>query len=440
MSQLRAVKDKPALRKFRDHIEFINNEDGILTASSIFFVILFLLLGGLAVDYTNGVRAKAHLQATADAASLAAVQDLPDETIALVTAKQFAALNAPENRYGAVIANNDIVFGNWNPLTRSMEFGDRPYNAVSVIVHRRKSDNNPVPTFLLRLGGIFSWNVQARSIAIRTLENAGPCSSGGLFSKGVVYSGSNNDYIDFFCLHGDQGVTIQSNNTFQSGTIISMNDHEEDFVESQDNVIPEGTLKSAEYEFPLIKDIPILRRELEKGDLSRLPDFITRVEPLDEITDSTVLVSGTLYIVDGVADFGSNVTIKNIAVVARKEIKTGSNVTMTNSFFVTNDKILFGSTNEFGSSDFCDTEKYSIQAYSGDNIEFGSQSLFQGMQLAAGGEIKLGSELRGIMGLYGQSAGNVDYGSADEYGGCPNGLSSQIESGEDSKPVFGLVY
>lgn len=62
------------------------------------------------------------------------------------------------------------------------------------------------------------------------------------------------------------------------------------------------------------------------------------------------------------------------------------------------------------------------------------------MQLASAGEIKLGSELRGIKGLYGQAAGNVDYGSADTYGGCPDGLVGQFDEGEDSKPVFGLVY
>lgn len=322
------------MSKFRDHIEFFKNEDGVITPPAIIFVILFLLLGGLAVDYTSGVKAKAHLQATADAASLATVQDLPDEAIALVAARRYAALNAPEAKYGAVIDNSDVVFGNWNPVTRSMEFGDRPYTAASVVVHRRKSDNNAVPTFLLRLGGILTWNVQAKSIAIRAYVErvAGPCSSGGLFSKSNVYSGSNNTYIDSFCLHGDLGVKIGSNNTFAPGTTISMNDHEEDFEESSDNDIPDGTLGSAIYEFPLLDLIPGLRNDLGSGDHSRLPEFIKFVERVKEITDSTELVEGTLYIVDEVADFGSNVTINNIAVVAGKEIKTGSNVIMTNSF------------------------------------------------------------------------------------------------------------
>lgn len=400
------------------------------------------MLGGLAVDYTNGVKAKAHLQAVADAGALAGVQDLPDEAIANTTVKQFVALNAPESNYGIVVKNEDIVFGTWNPTTRSLEFGNPPYNAVSVVVHRRQSGDNPVPTLLLRLGGILSWDVQARAIAIRGISEqiAGPCSSGGLFTKGVVYSGSKNDYVDSFCLHGEQGVTIQSTNTFAPGTVISMNDHENDFVQSSDNIIPEGTLASSTYDFPLIDLIPGLESDLSSGDRSRLPDFITQVIRVNEITSSTELVEGALYIVTEVADFGSNITLNNIAVVAGKEIKTGSNVIMTNTFLVTNEKILFGSANDFGSADFCDQGTYSIYAYSGNNIEFGSESLFQGMQLAAAGEIKLGSELRGMNGLYGQAAGNIDYGSADVYGGCPEGLIGEFDSGEESKPVFGLVY
>ena len=66
-------------------LEFIDDTDGLATIWSIYMAVLFLIIGGLALDYTSAERSVAHLQATSDAIALAAVQDLPDEVQSLVT-------------------------------------------------------------------------------------------------------------------------------------------------------------------------------------------------------------------------------------------------------------------------------------------------------------------------------------------------------------------
>jgi hypothetical protein len=139
-----------------------------------------------------------------------------------------------------------------------------------------------------------------------------------------------------------------------------------------------------------------------------------------------VLTPNTLYIVNDVADLGSNRTVENIAIVAVKEVKTGSNVILRNVVLATNDKILFGSSNDFGSSNYCDSGNYSVYAFAGDNIEFGSESLIRGTQLVTRKMLKLGSTLRGLQGVYGEALEDIDYGSADVFGGCPGGLTSGV--------------
>jgi hypothetical protein len=167
---------------------------------------------------------------------------------------------------------------------------------------------------------------------------------------------------------------------------------------------------------------------VDTGDLASagLPNYITQVQFVKNITSSTTLQPNTLYVVEEVADIGSNRTVSEIAIVAGKEVKTGSNVRMHNVVFATLDKILFGSSNDFGTSDFCDRGSYSIYAFAGDNIEFGSQSLIRGMQMASRNMIKLGSELRAADGVYAEASNDVLYGSADSLEGCASGLSSEI--------------
>ena len=52
--------------------EFLSDEGGVGTVWGLLWFILFVGIGGLAVDTTNGFRVQTMLQATADAAAHAA--------------------------------------------------------------------------------------------------------------------------------------------------------------------------------------------------------------------------------------------------------------------------------------------------------------------------------------------------------------------------------
>jgi len=137
----------------------VGNQSG----QALVFVTIALvpLIGmiGLVADLGHAYYGQRALQASADAAALAGASKLPDTTQALATAKQYGttkgAKNAPAN-----IANVSELIS--TRCATSMP-GCFPHNVLSV------NETAPVKTSFLRLFGVDTINVHARSTA------CGPC-------------------------------------------------------------------------------------------------------------------------------------------------------------------------------------------------------------------------------------------------------------------------
>jgi hypothetical protein len=296
-----------------------------------------------------------------------------------------------------------------------------------VTARRADTNDNALRTLLMSLIGVDRLQVSATSIMATLGDLPAECSGSGLFSRSRVMSGSNNRYLNNYCLFGHRGVEIGSDTFFQVGTIIQM-PRLSDFRQSGNNSGVVAALREAPRNLQLPDQVVPIMTAMRTGDLSvaGLPSFITRVERRNSISPSTVLIRNTLYIIRDVADLGSDRNVSDIAIVAGIEIKTGSNVTLNNVILATNGKITFGSNLSFGTRDFCERGAYSVYAFAVDNIEFGSSSLIRGMQMASRNMIKLGSQLRAADGVYGEAISNIEYGSADSMAGCPTGLTSEV--------------
>lgn len=159
-----------AMRKFRLH-KFAEDIRG---SASVFMVCILpavLALGGLAIDGANAWRTRAIMQSTADAASLAAVMDLPNEDAARQSALTYAAKNMPAASNGAVLATADVIIGRWNPDTRVFTPGGTPKNAVQTTVKRSASNNNALPTSLLTLIGQNKWDIVTTAISSKAVND-----------------------------------------------------------------------------------------------------------------------------------------------------------------------------------------------------------------------------------------------------------------------------
>ncbi len=167
---------------------FLRDQQGsilMLLASSTMMIVGFT---GLAVDggYLYAVRSQ--LQATADAAALAAATQLDvDEASVTIAAMDNAEKNMPAADHGTVLTNADVVLGNWDGDTwtfipkkgttaepgkaclNAMPQEKNPncvtVNAVKVTTRRAQANGNPVQLFFASALGIGTVDVVTESIA-----------------------------------------------------------------------------------------------------------------------------------------------------------------------------------------------------------------------------------------------------------------------------------
>ena len=400
--------------------EFLSDEAGGGTIWGLLWFILLVGIGGMAVDTTNAYRNQTMMQATADAAAHAGVQSLPDEVDAVNTALEYAEKNMASADYGELLAVEDVDIGIWDVPSRTFTplgagAGALP-NAVRVTLRSTAATGNAVPVNFLRIAGLMEWNITVQAVAVMgRFENL--CLNSGFLSNGMVYSGSTNDYVNNICIHGDLGVKIGSTNTFESGVSVSMINLD-DLVQSQENVgLPEALNEQA-MDLPLTTQIPTIVAGLMDGSYVP-PGFITEGPVfLEYLPSNENLVPGTLYVIEQVVDFGSNVTVSNIAVVSHEIIKSGSNVAFSNVLLASTNMVTLGSESLIGATDYCDTGIGEVHIFSGPEYSAGSQSAYSGVQLIGGAQVKLGSELLSLVGINVQAREDLFWGSAENYGGC----------------------
>ena len=416
--------------------EFLSDESGGGTVWSLLWFMVLVAICGLAVDSTNGYRVQTMMQATADASAHAAVQSLPDETDAVITALDYVEYNMASADYGTLLSVDEVDIGTWAPATRTFIDGNTPANAVRVTLRSTAATGNPVPVNFLRIIGLMEWNITVQAIA--AVGVLGNCLYGGFLSYGKVYSGSTNDYVDKLCIHGDLGVKVGSTNYFEDGVTVTMADSLDLLEASQDNEGLEAALGvDDDMYLPLVGQVSSIVEGL-KGVTYVPPGFIVEQKvilgPGEYIKDVT-LVPGTLYVSHEVVDFGSGssgapLQISDIAVVSTQEIKTGSFVELSNVLIATTGKVTLGSENQIGTDAYCNSGKGAVHIFAGGEYSAGSQSTYSGVQLVGEGIVKLGSELTSMKGINVQAGGDIFWGSAELYGGCaPPDLYNPIQAG-----------
>jgi len=128
---------------------------------------LTVLLGfaAIAIDLGQQTAMRSQLEATADAAALAAAAQLPDESKARKKALEYVEANMPEAAHGHVLREEDIVFGTWYSDTRRFVEDGPVANAVEITVRRGTINGNPAPTFFLHIFGYDHADLSAQSLA-----------------------------------------------------------------------------------------------------------------------------------------------------------------------------------------------------------------------------------------------------------------------------------
>ena len=117
------------------------------------------------IDMGHILYIQSELRAAADAAALAATDELDDEDAAKALAVQYAELNMPITQNGNVVDPDDVILGNWDTDTSTFTAAATPTNAVQVTARRSSANGNAIGLYFAKLIGFDSKDVSVLAVA-----------------------------------------------------------------------------------------------------------------------------------------------------------------------------------------------------------------------------------------------------------------------------------
>ncbi len=422
---------------------FISDEQGGGTVMGLLWFMLLVGICGLAVDSTNGFRARTMLQATADATALAAVIDLPNSNAAVATAVAYSAENMGIDINGSVLDPQDVLIGLWDPVNIALDTSALIPDSVMITVRQTEENSNPVPVNFLRIIGLTSWDVQAQAVAQRFVP---ACLRDGLLARGVVDISSNNDFVNQICVHGQQGVAMQNHNTYEDGVIVSMPDPATMLTIPSGGMTSNPGLPEALRENILdprqinhLDEIMAKLRgpSLDTGLFPVIPSYITNLNviPVNKNYNFNGYTQGRIYVVECNSNqqigIPSNITLANIVVIAECSINVGANANLSNVVLASTaigngaiplDKanISFSANVDLGVPDNCN-QGGGVQIFSAASVHFSSSMTIHGLQVVAAGDVELGARDEGINGISVQAGQDITLTSNNAFGLCSGG-------------------
>lgn len=426
------------LRRFRSRVpaRFLRDVRGSATVQNVLWLLLLIGLGGVAVDTTNAYRMKTMLQATADAAALAAAHDLPDADLARETALAYVEANMPSAVHGAVVREADVQIGAWNAATGAFEIDESAGEAVRVVLGRDGERGAMLGALMLRMFGHDGFRVSAGAVALRAAGAASaPCFEGGFFTAGRVESNTNNRYAPGFCLHGEAGVTMNANNEFQPGSGLSMA-NAATLVQGANNRGVNEALVERSHELTLAPRVAELIAAARAGE--GLPDWIDGAAQSVSRMPRTP-ARGALYLVNGAVTVRSNTVIEDVAIIATGAITVAANTELRNVVLMSDSHVTFNSNIEIGDDSFCDGGTYSVYIFAGGNVTLNSNVTLRALQIAAGGWLTMNSNNDTARGVIAEAMSGIVYNSNLDFGGCGEALESPFAPPPEAERVASVL-
>jgi Flp pilus assembly protein TadG len=194
---------------------FLTKEDGALTILAIYFLLITLVIGGMAIDFNKLIADRTRLQITADSVAHAALhyRQTGTEVDSLSEAMKITDVMLPDAYY--------ISFGDWDTATSTFTANPGSKGAVQVYANQLESRGNEIRNIVLGMIGFDSFE-SVRSTVFTTYLD--PCYTNGFQANGVVDIQSNNTYVNNFCIHSNSYVSLNNVNSFGPNVRVSMPD------------------------------------------------------------------------------------------------------------------------------------------------------------------------------------------------------------------------
>lgn len=417
---------------------FCGDMAGVVSAFSLFLTVTLLMIGGLALDGSAVMTENVHLQAANDSTAHAALltRETKSADEAKAKALDVAKANLPHTYYGDVVYLSDVVFGTWDASTRKFRADPTSSQAVRVQMHRADSSGNSYRTLLLWLTNMWKLDIQTAS----TYQSYNPmCFNEGFVSDGVVDIQSNNMFGDGFCIHSNTYVSINSNNTFEPGSVVSMPDLRNLQIPSsglRTNLGLGAALRQGSYNIRVLNRINDIIAKVGDPTSSYYRPYITDPAPVDVAgskIDATNLPPGHIYNWNcgggsGTLD-GSKGTISNVVIKTSCQVKFSANSAVENAAILTtstDNKSFNGPSGvALGKNDNC-ANGGDVQLVSLGGMDFAANLEMYGSQLLGLGQIKFAARANGIQGASMVSRTGIDGTSNMHMGICGTGMENNF--------------
>ncbi len=263
---------------------FLTEEEGSATLLSLFLVVIFITLGGLAVDFNKAISERTQLQIASDTAAHAALYTRETETSDAARQKAMETIDQmlPSGRFGTVaLTSTDVVFGKWDPKTLVFTENANSKTAVRVSAGMTQERGNASRNLMMRILGQETFNIGTMSVYSTYYPN---CFTEGFVADQVVDIQSNNTFTNGFCIHSNQYVSMNQNNYFEPGTVVAMPNLDDlDMPNSgfEKNEGLQSALRAGEYRMRLLTQLPDIIGSFWSGDGKHLPPYVNGGAPSD---------------------------------------------------------------------------------------------------------------------------------------------------------------
>lgn len=424
----------------KPHQKFVASEDGSGNALSLLLLMSALVLGAYGVDFNSATNARTQLQVTADATAHAALleRELKPANTAVSKALEMAAANMPASHFGTVIRAQDVEFGVWDRETKTFTRDPNSKSAVRVTARMTAENDNALRTYLYGLVGQKSWNVVARS----TFETYHPtCLREGFVADGVVDLQSNNTYADGFCVHSNEYVSLNSNNYFEPGTVVSMPDLVEIDLPASGYSTNEGlqqALREGSWFIRIVKQLPMIIAGLRDGDAEYVPDYITSAVPINLLNRTVYqdnIKPGRIHIIPcqggAAATIKADVKLSKVVMYSACDIKFESGVALEDAIVATSStgaKSLTASSGlRVGLQDNC-APGGGAQLLTLGSMDFPADLQLYNAQLLAVHDIAFSANASGVQGAALVAGGEISGTSNMTFGYCGQGMEDNIHA------------
>lgn len=430
---------------FMQHIKsrastFRREEDGAGTAWSLMLLSVMAMLGGYAIDVSNVMTERTNLQMVSDAAAHAALVKREFGTVeqAKAAALDMAARNMPTDNYGNTVNIEEVIFGEWDDDTGTFVPNASSRSGVKVIARQQESNGNAVPVFLLQFVGMEDWDVATETTYVTYQPT---CLKEGFVAEDMVDIQSNNIFRNGFCIHSNNYVSLNSNNYFEPGTVVSMPDLDDIELPNsgyKTNTGLKDALREGSWNIRIVERIDDIITGLQNADSRYLPDYITNTVPLTlSVTNigATTMTAGRMYTRTCTGNqsltVSNNVILRNIVLITNCAIRFNSGSAIEDSIIATTNtgskSIAAPSGMRVGKNDNC-AAGGGAQILTMGSVEVASGLQMFGGQILAKQDIQFAANANGIKGAAMVAGGTISGTSNMAMGYCGAGMEDNFHA------------